>query len=793
LLYLRQGRHFASFLIAAQKGRHPMLWNRFRGWFRKSAGFVRKHRSGRLTLEGLEHRLCPSNISITSQPANQIVAVNSAVILSAAAAGNPAPSVQWQISTGKGAAFHNISGATSDTYSFAAPAAPTSDLYRAVFTNATGHADSRSALVTVDAPPTVSTNPAAQTIDTGNTVTFTVAATGTPAPSVQWQISTDNGKDFENIPFATTDSFTFTTRPGQNGDRFRAVFRNLVGSAVTSAATLTVDVAPKVDVQPASQTTVATGSTVTLHATAEGTPAPTVQWEISTNHGMTYTYIAGATSDTYTFTAPTTVGSSLYRAVFTNPLGTATTHAARVTADIPVTVTTSPVSQEIHAGNAVTFTVAATGTPAPRVQWQISTDGGKDFENIPLANTDTLTLTARPYQNSDEFRAVFTNALGSVATSAATLAVDYGPILPPPPNTQTVATNSAVTLSVTAQGNPLPTVQWEISTNNGKTFTPISGATAYTYNFTAPSTPGTELFEAVLTNPSGSVTSPVYKVKVDAPPSVTMSPVNQSVNAGSTVTFTAAATGTPAPRVQWQISTDNGQTFSNIPLANTNTLTYKVQAGQNTDEFRAVFTDPVGQAITTAATLAVNFAPRIATQPGNQTVATGSQVTLDAVANADPLPAVQWQVSTDSGVTFTDISGATSNAYSFTAPTTPGSSIYRAVFTNTLGKATSRWAVVTDDALPTITANPVSASVAPGGSVTFTAAGTGTPLPSVQWQVSKDNGKDWSNIALANTDSVTFTATTGQNGYEFRAVFANPVGEAISSVATLTVSNPVGV
>jgi hypothetical protein len=34
---------------------------------------------------------------------------------------------------------------------------------------------------------------------------------------------------------------TFATRAGQNGDDFRAVFKNAVGSAVTSVAVLTVD------------------------------------------------------------------------------------------------------------------------------------------------------------------------------------------------------------------------------------------------------------------------------------------------------------------------------------------------------------------------------------------------------------------------------------------------------------------------------------------------------------------------------------------------------------------------
>jgi hypothetical protein len=764
-----------------------MLLQHIRGWFvnRTDSAPPRKRR---LILECLEDRLCPSNIAIITQPANQTVAVNSSVTLAAAATGNPAPTVQWQESIDNGTTFNNIAGATTGTYTFTAPATPAVDLFRAVFTNTTGQLDTRAARVTVDVPPTVSTNPAPETVNAGSTATFTVAGAGTPAPSVQWQVSRDHGKHFENIPFANTDTLTFKGRPGQDGDEFRAVFKNAVGTAVTSAATLTVDFAPSIDKQPHSQT-VAVGSSVTLTATADGDPAPTVQWYSSTDGGKTFNAVAGATSDTFKFTASTTAGTTLYEAIFTNSVGTATTHAATITADVPPTVTTNPVNAEVIAGNTVTFTAAATGTPTPRVQWQISTDGGKHFSNIPSANLPTLTFTARPGQNTDEFRAVFTDPVGRATTAAATLTVDF--LIMPPPPVHTVATGSQFTLTVQDNGNPPPTVQWFISTDHGATFTAVPGATSATYTFTAPSTPQVDLYKAVLTNSVGSLTSPIFTVVVDAPPVVTTSPLSQTINAGSTVTFTAAASGTPAPRVQWQVSTDGGQHFTNIRLANTDTLTFKATASQNGDEFRAVFTNPVGRVTTANALLTVDFGPTVTMQPNDQTVATGSTVTLSAGANSNPAPTVQWYSSIDGGSTFTPITGATLNTYSFNAGSTAGSSVYRAIFTNALGTATTRQATITVDIPPTVTLNPTSESVTRGGTVTFTAGGGGTPAGTVQWQVSRDGGKHFQNIAFANTDTLTFTAKADQNGDQFRAVFTNPVGQATTSVAILTVSTPV--
>jgi hypothetical protein len=52
--------------------------------------------------------------------------------------------------------------------------------------------------------------------------------------------------------------------------------------------------------------------------------------------------------------------------------------------------------------------------------------------------------------------------------------------------------------------------------------------------------------------------------------------------------------------------------------------------------------------------------PTVTTNPGNQTVTAGQNVTFTAAANGNPTPTVQWQVSTDGGHSFTDINGATS-------------------------------------------------------------------------------------------------------------------------------------
>ena len=79
------------------------------------------------------------------------------------------------------------------------------------------------------------------------------------------------------------------------------------------------------------------------------------------------------------------------------------------------------------AGASATFTAAASGSPAPTVQWQVSTNGGASFGNDTAdagATTGTLTVAATTTARSGyEYRAVFTNSVGSVTSSPATLTV----------------------------------------------------------------------------------------------------------------------------------------------------------------------------------------------------------------------------------------------------------------------------------------------------------------------------------------------------------------------------------
>ena len=75
--------------------------------------------------------------------------------------------------------------------------------------------------------------------------------------------------------------------------------------------------------------------------------------------------------------------------------------------------------------------------------------------------------------------------------------------------------------------------------------------------------------------------------------------------------------------------------------------------------------------------------PSVTTNPSNQTVAVGQPMTLTAAATGSPTPTVQWWVSTNNGVTYTPISGATATTFAIAVTSTSqNGNVYEAVFSN---------------------------------------------------------------------------------------------------------------
>ncbi len=126
------------------------------------------------------------------------------------------------------------------------PPAGTSGTWTLHFTasNGTGHTATQIFTLIIPALPTVLTSPPLSvTVTAGHRVTLTASASGTPAPKVQWEVSTNGGATFRNILGATSTTLSFIATAAMNGRKYRAVFTNSDGQAISGEAGLVVQAA----------------------------------------------------------------------------------------------------------------------------------------------------------------------------------------------------------------------------------------------------------------------------------------------------------------------------------------------------------------------------------------------------------------------------------------------------------------------------------------------------------------------------------------------------------------------
>jgi Htaa len=185
-------------------------------------------------------------------------------------------------------------------------------------------------------------------------------------------------------------------------------------------------------------------------------------------------------------------------------------------------------------------------------------------------------------------------------------------------------------------------------------------------------------------------------------PSVTDQPDDASIAlaAGETTgeaTFTAAATGTPAPSVRWQSRAPGSSTFTDLAGETSGTLTLDVSVADDGTEYRAVFANetveatpqPVGELATDPATLRVRAAPSLAVQPADVAAIEGDPALLKALPAGNPAPAVQWQRL--EGGAWTNVPGATDLFLSIPDTTLAmDGTQYRVQVANAVGSATSQ-------------------------------------------------------------------------------------------------------
>ena len=439
---------------------------------------------------------------------------------------------------------------------------------------------------------------------------------------------------------------------------------------------------------------VRTGQTASFNAVAEGTPAPTLQWQTrAANSSGDWTDIAGATGASHSTAVlgPADNGRQ-FRVTAANAAGNIESPPVTVSvsdADVAPTVTTQPASIAVPAGGDAVFAIAARGTEALSYQWRFNGNA------ITGANAPVLKLAAVTGAQAGRYSVLVSNGAGSATSSEATLDVTAGtpaavaPTVVTAPAAVTVNVGNTATFAVGVGGTAPYAYQW---LKDGQ---PIEGATAAFYSLAAATAGNAGSYSVRVTNAAGSVTSAAATLSVvDSPApvaaAITTQPSPQVQLPGGSATFAVAASGTGPLAYPWL---KNGTPIAGATGA---VLVLTGVTGGDAASYAVTVTNGLGSVASNGATLTVIGAPAITSQPAARSVTAGATATFSVTATGSGL-GYQW---TRDGVA---IAGAT--AASYTTPlldVADSGSSYAVIVYNGAGVAVSTPALLTVSAAPAV-------------------------------------------------------------------------------------------
>ncbi|RYD54443.1 MAG: hypothetical protein EOP56_19200, partial [Sphingobacteriales bacterium] len=763
-----------------------------------------------------------SNPSVSTQPTARVICENSNTTFIVAATGGGL-AYQWQENSGSG--FTNItnsgvySGATTATLSITtASIAVSGHQYRCVVTNNCTSTNTSAASLTVHTAPVITGQPAVSTICSGNNTAFSVTATGSGL-SYQWQVNTGSGfVDVSNSGVhsnATTATLNITSATGtMSGYQYRCNVTNVCATLTSNAAELTVNTTAAVTSNPSARI-ICAGSNTTFVAGASGTNI-TYQWQVDAGSGFSSISnggaYSGATSSILTISgAGAGFSGNQYRCVISNNCATVNTTAAALTVHATPAITGQPTASLGCSGGNTSFAVTATGTGLS-YQWQVNTGlGFVDVTNGGVysnATTSTLDITgATTTMTGYQYRCNITNVCATLTSNAATLTVNTTAAVTSNPSARIICEGASTTFVAGASGTNI-TYQWQ--ENSGSGFTNISnvgvysGATTATLSITAATAAFSgNQYRCVVSNNCATVNSTAASLTVHTTPSITGQPANSALCAGNNTSITITAAGTGLT-YQWSVNTGSGYTnISNNAVysgATTQVLNITGATAQmNGYLYRCEINNVCSTVTSNSATLNINSAPAITTQPTNKTACNAGNTSFTVAATGTTL-SYQWQVNTGSGfntVTNSGIyTGATTATLTLTGVAIVNSGhIYRCVISGACTPSiTSNSATLTVNPVSAITLNPNNSTICRNASTSFSVTATGVGL-TYQWQVNSgsgftniSNGAPYSNATTA-TLNLTATPVT-LNGYTYRCVVSSGCGNQTSNSAVLTVNAP---
>jgi hypothetical protein len=788
-------------------------------------------------------------------------------------------SYQWQVSSDNGLNWNAVSdgavysGSTTTTLNILNTTGLYGRNYRLRFT--TGDCEavfSNKAVLTVEGPISISDQPDNVTQCYGEPVLFAVGITdGAPVGQndnifYQWQVSSNNGSTWSNVYDGDvyngigTDTMSISKTNGLDNNRYRVKIWTATCDTLTSTSALLQVEGPVTFVSQPSNATSCSGSGATFQATTANPGLGTVlyKWQRSCNNGASWADITDGGVNGITGSSTTVLNiadvAGLYACnryrlkAWTATCDSIYSNYAQLTVEGPISIATQPQSVVECSGNGASFSVTTANTGSGQIsyQWQFSIDNGGTWFNLSNNSVYNGTLSANlsisdvAGLNGRCYRVLIqTVTCSSVASNQACLTVE-GPIsFSDHPDNVTQCSAESVTFTGTAgiqPGNSGTIIyQWQTSmdginwsdvadgspagyvgsTTNSLTVTNVTGLNGRRYRLTAK------------TGECSQFNSNPATLTVEGPLSIGVNgnPVNVTTCDDKEVIFAAKILnpGQGAIQYQWQQSTNNGVTWTNLANATvgpniyngakSDTLSIAPVTGLNNTLYRVrAWTATCDTLTTSFATLSVEGPITFTDQPDDVTLCSNGATSFTvAIDNATGIGTVQyqWEVSSN-GVTWTDIpnaapySGGTTNTLAISNVSGLYNRKYRCkVKTGNCDWEFSQLATLFVEGPITINVQPADASVCSnvGHIINTTVTNPGAGVMQMQWQVSTNGGTTWTNLVNGGTtvtgssgkyqgvktEDLAISLVRGMNGYQFRLLINTSTCSAISNVMTLTV------
>lgn len=617
--------------------------------------------------------------AITAQPVNVSVCAGSPASFTIGASGG---NYQWQVNTGGG--FVNVtnsvpySGATSATLNISATTPGMNGYqYQCIVTGCGGNTiTSNSAALNTGASASITTQPDDTSVCPGNEAVFSITAQN--GSSYQWQVNTGSG--FVNVtnsaPYSGASGAALNisaTTPGMNGYQYQCIVTGCGGNPVTSnAATLNVGSTAAITIQPA-DTTVCAGNDAAFSIVAQN--ASSYQWQVNTGLGFSNVTntppYSGANAGTLSIVpVDNSMHGYLYQCIITGcGGGTITSSVVVLTIGSGASIVNQPQNVSACPGGNASFTIGAQS--AASYQWQVNTGGG--FVNIanaaPYSGVTTSVLSVSPVASSMsgyQYQCIVTGCGGADVTSGtATLSLGLAADIINQPVDTAICAGSNAGFAIVAQN--AASYQWQVNTGTGyvniNNGSPYSGANDSALVITAPqaSMSGYQ-YQCIITGCSGvAVTSNQATLAVNTSAAFVNQPVDTTICLGGDAGFSISTTAVTG--YQWQVNTGSG--FVNITDGATYTNTHgqalqinNPAVSMNGYQYRCVIPGCGGADINSSvAALYVNGPPVITSQPADVNVCQEASVSF-TVTSSGPGQIYQWQVSTDGGSTYTNLTNA---------------------------------------------------------------------------------------------------------------------------------------